>query len=172
MDKTKLDKTKNKGKKGIATFLFSRIFIFALMIIIQVLFFWAVAYNAVLDKSVSYVVTLLQVLSVVYIVSDKSDPTMKLIWVIFIVVVPGFGVLMYLYTKLQPGSIKLRKKIEHIDLKSQRYLQPEQQIYNDLQIQDKQVSMIAKYVYDYTGCPVYKNTDVTYFSCGEEKYTA
>ena len=32
--------------------------------------------------------------------------------------------------------------------------------------------MIAKYVYDYTGCPVYKNTDVTYFSCGEEKYTA
>ena len=70
MDKTKLDKTKNKGKKGIATFLFSRIFIFALMIIIQVLFFWAVAYNAVLDKSVSYIVTLLQVLSVVYIVSD------------------------------------------------------------------------------------------------------
>ena len=51
-------------------------------------------------------------------------------------------------------------------------MQPEQQIYNDLQIQDKQVSMIAKYVYDYTGCPVYKNTDVTYFSCGEEKYTA
>ena len=172
MDKTKLDKTKNKGKKGIATFLFSRIFIFGLMIIIQILFFWAVAYNVVLDKSVSYVVTLLQVLSVVYIVSDKSDPTMKLIWVIFIVVVPGFGFLMYLYTKLQPGSIKLRKKIEHIDLKSQRYMQPEQQIYNDLQIQDKQVSMIAKYVYDYTGCPVYKNTDVTYFSCGEEKYTA
>ena len=53
MDKTKLDKTKNKGKKGIATFLFSRIFIFGLMIIIQILFFWAVAYNVVLDKSVS-----------------------------------------------------------------------------------------------------------------------
>ena len=32
--------------------------------------------------------------------------------------------------------------------------------------------MIAKYVYDNTGCPVYRNTEVTYFNCGEAKYKA
>ena len=79
---------------------------------------------------------------------------MKLIWVIFIMIVPAFGILMYLYFMLQPGSIVLKKKLEHIDVRSDRYLIPDQNIYNDLQIQDKQVSMIAKYVYDNTGCPV------------------
>lgn len=172
MDQKKLDKTKTKGKNGLATFLFSRIFIFGLMIALQVGVFLLLAYNATINKTFSYIIVVVQILLVIYIVNDKSDPTMKLIWVIFIMFVPGFGVLMYLYAKFQPTSIMLRKRIEHINLKSQRYLTPDQQIYNDLQIQDKQVSMLAKYVYDYTGCPVYRNTDVTYFNCGEEKYRA
>ena len=172
MDHKKLDQTKTKGKHGLATFLFSRIFIFGLMIALQVAFFLLLAYNATLNKTMSYIIVVIQILLVIYIVNDKSDPTMKLIWVIFIMFTPGFGAMMYLYAKFQPGSIKLRKRIEHIDLKSQRYLQPDQQIYNDLQIQDKQVSMLAKYIYDNTGCPVYRNTDVTYLNCGEEKYRA
>ena len=132
----------------------------------------ALAYNASLSKGMSYCITILQILVVIYIVNDKSDPTMKLIWVIFIMIVPAFGILMYLYFMLQPGSILLKKKLEHIDVRSDRYLIPDQNIYNDLQIQDKQVSMIAKYVYDNTGCPVYRNTEVTYFNCGEAKYKA
>lgn len=172
MDHRKLDKTKTKGKHGLATFLFSRIFIFGLMIALQVAFLLLLAYNAAINNTFSYIIVVVQILLVIYIVNDKSDPTMKLIWVIFIMLAPGFGVMMYFYAKFQPGSIKLRKRIEHIDLKSQRYLQPNQNIYNDLQIQDRQVSMLAKYIYDNTGCPVYRNTDVTYFNCGEEKYRA
>ena len=84
MDQRKIDKTKNKGKKGLATFLFSRIFIFGLMIVFQVLIFIFLAYNASISKGMSYVVLLLQFFLVIYIVNDKSDPTMKLIWIIFI----------------------------------------------------------------------------------------
>ncbi len=172
MNHKKLNQTKTKGKNGLATFLFSRIFIFSLMIALQLAFFLLLAYNATIHKSFSYIIVVVQILLVIYIVNDKSDPTMKLIWVIFIMFLPGFGVLMYLYAKFQPGSIRLRKRIEHIGLKSERYLKFDQKIYNDLQIQDKQISMLAKYVYDYTGCPIYRNTDVTYFKCGEEKYKA
>lgn len=172
MDHSRIDQTKSKGKKGIATFLFSRIFIFGLMVLLQVLFMVLLAYNATLSKGFNSVVIILQILLVIYLVNDKTDPTMKLIWVIFIMFVPALGVMMYLYVKFQPGSIKLRKRIESIDLKSKKYLQTDRQIYNDLQIQDKQMSMIGKYIYDHTGCPVYKNTDVTYLNCGEEKYTA
>lgn len=172
MDRNKLDNTKNKGKHGLATFLFSRIFIFGLMIVLQIILFWLLAYKSTINQTMSYVIIVLQIILVIDIVNDKSDPTMKLIWVMFIMFVPGFGALMYLYAMFQPASYRLRKKLEHINLKSHRYLQPDQQIYNDLQIQDKQVSMLGKYIYDYTGCPIYRNTDVTYLNCGEEKYRA
>ncbi len=172
MEHRKLNKTKQKGKTGLATFLFSRIFIFGLMVALQVMIFVFLAYNASANKYVSYFVILLQFILVIYIVNDKSDPTMKLIWVIFIMFVPALGILMYLYAKFQPGAAHLKKRLENIYIKSERYLQPDQNIYNELQIQEKQVSMIAKYVYDHTGCPVYRNTDVTYFNCGEEKYKA
>ena len=172
MDQRKINKAEEKGKKGLATFLFSRIFIFFLMVALQVFMFVMLAYNASEYKYLSYVITVLQFMIVVYLVNDKSDPTMKLIWVIFIMFAPALGILMYLYFRLQPGSLILKKRLEHIDLKSDRYLQPDQNLYKDLQIQDKQVSMIAKYVYDNTGCPIYRNTDVTYFNCGEEKYKA
>lgn len=82
MDHKKLDQTKTKGKHGLATFLFSRIFIFGLMIALQVAFFLLLAYNATLNKTMSYIIVVIQILLVIYIVNDKSDPTMKLIWVI------------------------------------------------------------------------------------------
>lgn len=172
MEHRKVNKPEHKGKKGLAAFLFSRIFIFGLMVALQVLVFVLLAYNASLSKGMSYFISFMQFVVVIYIVNDKSDPTMKLIWVIFIMFVPALGILMYFYAKFQLGSIILKKRLEHIDVRSERYLQPDQNIYNDLQIQDKQVSMIAKYIYDNTGCPVYRNTEVTYLNCGEEKYRA
>ena len=172
MEHRRVNKPEHKGKKGLAAFLFSRIFIFGLMVALQVLLFVLFAYNASISKGMSFLITVLQFFIIIYIVNDKSDPTMKLIWVIFIMFLPALGILMYLYFMFEPGSILLKKKLEHIDIRSERYLQPDQNIYNDLQIQDKQVSMLAKYVYDYTGCPVYKNTEVSYFNCGEEKYRA
>lgn len=172
MDHRKINKAEKTGKKGLATFLFSRIFIFGLMVALQVFIFVMLAYNASVQARLPYVLTILQILLVVYLVNDKSDPTMKLIWVIFVMFAPALGILMYIYFRLEPGSLLLKKRLESIDVKSKRYLQPDQNLYNDLQIQDKQVSMIAKYVYDHTGCPVYRNTDVTYFNCGEAKYKA
>ena len=170
MDYRQINKVEQKGKKGIATFLFSRIFIFTLMVALQLVMFLMLAYNASAVKYLNYFIIFLQFLLVIYIVNDKSDPTMKLIWVIFIMFAPALGTLMYLYFRLQPGSLILKKRLENIDLKSERYLRPDQNLYNELRIQDKQVSMLVKYIYDYTGCPVYRNTDVTYFNSGEEKY--
>ncbi len=163
---------KNKGKKGLATFLFSRMFIFGLMILLQVGIFIFFAYNATLEHNLKYVIMAFQIFLVIYIANDKSDPTMKLVWSIFIMCVPAIGCLLYLYFRLQPGSLKLKKRLSDINLNSDKYLNPSQDIYNELQIQDKQVSMLAKYVYDYTGCPIYRNTDITYFSSGEKKFTS
>jgi cardiolipin synthase len=152
---------KHKGKKGLAAFLFSRFFLFGLMVVLQVLMFVFFAYNASVEKNLNYVIMVLQFVLIIYIANDKSDPTMKLVWIMFIMFVPAIGCMMYLYFMLQPGSLMLKKRLEHINLNSGKYLDPDQNIYNELQILDKQVSSLTKYVYENTGCPVYKNTDVT-----------
>ena len=41
---------KHKGKKGLAAFLFSRFFLFGLMVVLQVLMFVFFAYNASVEK--------------------------------------------------------------------------------------------------------------------------
>ena len=161
---------KHKGKKGLAAFLFSRFFLFGLMVVLQVLMFVFFAYNASVEKNLNYVIMVLQFVLIIYIANDKSDPTMKLVWIMFIMFVPAIGCMMYLYFMLQPGSLMLKKRLEHINLNSGKYLDPDQNIYNELQILDKQVSSLTKYVYENTGCPVYKNTDVTYLESGEKKY--
>ena len=78
MDHKKLDITKEKGKNGLATFLFSRIFIFGLMIALQLACFLLLAYNASVNKVFSYVIIVVQVLLVIYIVNDKSDNEINL----------------------------------------------------------------------------------------------
>ena len=159
-----------KGKKGIGTFLFSRTFIFILMVLLQVILILILSYNIADSKIVNRVLMVLQVFLIVYIVNDKSEPTTKLVWAIFIMVLPALGTLMYVYVRLQPGSIALRKKIEQIDQKSIRYLPMNRDVYNELLLQDRNTASLCRYIYDKTELPVYKNTQVRFFNCGEAKY--
>ena len=91
---------KHKGKKGLAAFLFSRFFLFGLMVVLQVLMFVFFAYNASVEKNLNYVIMVLQFVLIIYIANDKSDPTMKLVWIMFIMFVPAIGCMMYLYFML------------------------------------------------------------------------
>ena len=76
---------KHKGKKGLAAFLFSRFFLFGLMVVLQVLMFVFFAYNASVEKNLNYVIMVLQFVLIIYIANDKSDPTMKPAYPVFVI---------------------------------------------------------------------------------------
>lgn len=95
---------------------------------------------------------------------------MKMIWIVLLIVTPTLGVLMYLYIKFQIGSFVLKKRLKKIDNRSERYLNQDEKIINDLTYINKNVASLAKYVDKYNGCPIYRNTTVDYFPCGEEMY--
>ena len=104
-------KTAKTGKNGIVKLIFSRIFIFALLIFLQLLvlfyFFWHVNEQFKIFYDFIRIITVFLVL---YIVNEKkSDPTMKMIWSIVILIIPIFGALLYLFVKFQPTSVLLRK---------------------------------------------------------------
>ena len=64
---------KHKGKKGLAAFLFSRFFLFGLMVVLQVLMFVFFAYNASVEKNLNYVIMVLQFVLIIYIANDNLD---------------------------------------------------------------------------------------------------
>lgn len=171
METGKAAETAKKGKKGIVTLIFSRIFIFALMLFIQLVilafFFWHVneQYKVLYD-----ILKILSIILTLYIVNEQADPTMKLIWAIFILIIPVFGTLMYLYVKFQLGSLLLKIRLDDINKKSDSYLEADSKVYDSLKDRDKGTASLAKYIYDICGCPANVNTKVTYYPSGEEQY--
>lgn len=167
-----MGETTKKGKKGIFTLIFSRIFMFAFMILLQIIFLCALVFNV--NENLQIFFTLIDILSfllVIYIVSERgTDPTMKLIWVVMILAIPVFGSLMYIYVKFQLNSLILKKRIENINEITGGYLAPDRELYRKLKNEDASTYGLASYLYDYTGYPLYENTSVKYFPSGEEKY--
>lgn len=165
------EKTK-KGKNGIIKLIFSRIFLFALLILLQVLVFAMLILNVNENFQIVYkIINVLSLFVVVYIISERdTDPTMKLIWAVLIMAIPIFGTLLYLYVKFQLSSIVLKKAIENVNEITGGYLAPDSDIYKELQIENPDTYGVANYIFNYAGYPIYKNTEVKYFSSGKEKY--
>ena len=90
------EKTK-KGKNGIIKLIFSRIFLFVLLILLQVLVFAMLILNVNENFQIVYkIINVLSLFVVVYIISERdTDPTMKLIWAVLIMAIPIFGTLLY-----------------------------------------------------------------------------
>ena len=165
-------KSEYRSKEGIGSFIFSRTFAFFLMVALQIAFFIAITYFAASIKAVYIIIACFMSILIIYIVNDDSDPNMKICWVMLLILVPTFGTLMYLYFRFQPASISLKNKLKKINLKSERYLNQDERMLNELFLQNKNVASLSKFIYEGNGLPVHRNTDVTYFKCGEDKYKA
>ena len=57
---------------------------------------------------------ILSALILIYIISDEGNSTIKLSWVVPILVFPVFGTLFYLFLTLQPGTHRINRRIEEV----------------------------------------------------------
>ncbi len=168
----KINKPENRGKEGIGSFIFSRTFVFFLMLALQVAIFIAITYFASSSRIIYIIIYIIMLVIIIYIINDDSDPNMKMLWVILLLLVPAFGTLMYLYFRFQPASHSLKKKLKKINIKSERYLKQDKRMLGELYLQNKNIASLANFVYESNDLPIYRNTEVTYFRSGEEKYKA
>ena len=58
----------------------------------------------------------------IYIISDEGNSTIKLSWVVPILIFPVFGTLFYLFLTLQPGTRRINRRIEEVGTKLRPYL--------------------------------------------------
>ena len=166
-----MKQNEKKGKKSLLNIIFGRFFVFSLMIIMQILGYIALMINVSGYATIFYFLKILSIILVFYIISErKTDPTIKLIWSVIILIFPIFGVLVYVYAKTYFGSYKIKHKLSESEELTGGYLSSDYKVYDSLRETQPTYYGIAKYLYNYSGFPIYKNTSSIFLKSGEEKF--
>ena len=159
-----------KGKIGILRVVFSRLGIFAALLLIQLMIPFALAnwFRQYLPHFFSLNMVFI-VGMVLYLLNTNFDPTAKITWLIIIMLAPFFGAFMLLYTQTDLGHRAIMKKLEILHDETKLSLKQKPEVVKELDVVSPESAALLKYI-NRSGCfPVYKNTKITYFPIGEDK---
>lgn len=150
----------------------ARIVISALIIIIELL----LLVQAILSfaSGLLWVYTAAEIISfftVVHIVTKRGNQSYKIMWIIFIMAIPVFGVLAYLLWGGGRVMPHLKKRMAESENKYFSYLK-QSDASNSLSFNDMLHYRQAAYLKTDSGFPVYKNTKSEFFSSGEAYFGA
>lgn len=157
--------------KNYTKLLFQRVVVVSLCLLVQVAVL-ALSIGTLSNyyRTVSVVLSIISWLAVIIIVSNRTDPSYKIAWIIPILALPVFGVSFYLLFGGNRLSRRLKRRMQtvqqiHVDNLSQDMgvIQREAAISIDAALQSNYLSSVAV-------CPVCENTETTYYGCGEAAF--
>lgn len=160
-----------KGQKGIIHAIFSRFGLLLLLLIVQVLIlFSAFLWFKEFLPHIYGGTALFSFIMVVYLLNSRTNSMAKVTWLIVIMLLPVFGVLLFLYTQSDIGHRALKARVDQIITETKEIIPQEQDVMKQLSEENRGVAALAHYMHR-SGChPVYGKTSVTYFPLGENKF--
>lgn len=164
-------KSVKKAKKGILGVIFSRTSILIALMAMQIWIF--VITLTRLNAYATYIrgiALVLEIISVLFIINSKSNAAFKVTWILVIMVFPFFGTAFYVYTKILPGTTFTSKRLFELGRLTKTYMEQDPQTLDALRVSKPADANLAYYLGNQVGYPVHRNTEVVYFSCGEEKF--
>ncbi len=108
----------------------------------------------------------------IYILNKNENPAYKLAWIIPLLAIPLFATFAYFLLNNQYSTRALRNAYIKKCANTKPYIKQNQEILFDVRTDSNNVYRLAKYMDKYGGYPICSNTEVEYFSVGEEKFTA
>ena len=114
----------------------------------------------------------LSIIIVFIIINNKSNPSYKIAWIVPVMIFPIFGGIFYLLyggNKLSTRE-KLKMVIQNIEMTNS--LKQDDEIIKKIGDKSIYAKNQSEYILNYAKCPVYNNTETTYFKIGEEKFEA
>ena len=157
-------------KKALAI-LHNKIFIVAVLILIQLAVFLSIIFE--LSEYFVWIYFLLIGLSIIisiYVINRNDNPTYKMTWVILIMAFPIFGGLIYLLFGGQkvPKELRIRDQAAFGQVKE--IISQENEIIEGLRKEDATAYKQANYLWKHAGFPIYRHTETTFFPIGEDKF--
>jgi len=160
-------------KKGLLRLLFSRFFLFVLLLASQI-FLFASAYRWFRQIVPYYTVlqTLYVILMITYLFNNGMDSSAKLTWLFLLALFPIPASLLLAYTKTNFGHRSTKARIESLIEKTKHALPQDETVLAALAADHSGTDDLHRYI-NRSGCfPIYTDTEVSYFPLGENKFDA
>ena len=160
-------------RKGLLRLLFSRFFVFGILLVLQVGLL-VMVYLQFREK-LPVLLNLQWVFSfvmIVFLFNTSMDSSAKLTWMLIISILSFAGAAMLLWTQLNVGH-RMETEIVKKQIENTRTMlsQPEN-VVKEIEHDGSGTDDLSRYL-NHTGCfPVYDKTQVTYFPLGEKKFEA
>ena len=162
-----------KGQKGFWKLIFSRTGVITLVFLVQVLLMvWALLAFQEFQAHFMGVYILFSIFMVLYLFNTRQSPSVKLTWLVVIMVLPIAGSLFYLFTRSDLGHRMLKRRLGDLHQASQNQLSQDPDTAEALRRENPGAAALTRYVAKFGDFPVYAGADVTYFPLGERKFEA
>ena len=166
-------KRSNIGSTDMSKRLFvARVAIIVMLILLQILFLiivYGIARSYVFYWRTSAL--LLTAFVVLYLVNKPENPAYKLAWVVFVMAVPLVGGIMYIMLSGNRTRMKFIKEAKESYVDIFKYMPRDESVQKEIKAISKSASVQSTYISQNVGFPAYKNTNVKYFSSGEENFS-
>lgn len=155
--------------KKIFRLMSNRIVLVTLVLFLQLLWFVGLGYF-LNDRYIYFSMTIkvIAVLTVLWLVNQRINPSYKLIWTIVILIFPIIGIILYFIM----GKSRLAKRFCHeyesVLEEQGEILKEKCEDRTELKAYDKMASNQSVYLRDYADSPLYKNTVTEYYPVGED----
>lgn len=110
------------------------------------------------------------VLVVLHLFNGRENPDLKLVWMLPILIFPVFGALLYLAITAQPGTKMIQKRLEKLGKETESYVVQDENVKTQLEEESPEMGHFADYMYSYDHCPVYRDTQATYYPLGDDQF--
>lgn len=157
--------------KKAAKLLFNRIFYVATALLIQLVWIFVMVWRlAAYSWHMSLAINILSIVVVLRLVNRRINPSYKLGWTLLIMVIPIFGLTLYLLFGTSRIAGIMQKSYEAVQRDSSSYLTQDPQVLQRLSDSDVSAANQSSYIYHYSGFPVFENTSAEYFQVGDDMF--
>lgn len=152
--------------------LFHRISLVSICILLQIItLYLGMRWLSQTSPWFTYGLTLLSWLVILFILSDRTNISYKLAWIIPILAFPVFGLMLYLIFGGNRLSARLKRKMDSIDQLLRNNLKQDVSICDKLGRKFPDAAAQSHYLTE-SAFPVYGNTETRYFPSGETCWAA
>lgn len=159
--------------RGLWKVLFGRTTIFVFLILIQLAVI-VVGIGLIGTKVLvaNNVVGVLSIIVLVYLINVRLNNSFKLMWIILIVATPVIGVPFFIYSRIQPGTRHIARRIDEQIHEQRNWLLPEKDTVDRLEVDAGNEFGLFKYLFEEAHYPVYDNCGIEYYPFGQDKFEA
>lgn len=157
--------------KKILNLIFGRFMMIALAIVLQVAWLClAILQLGVKYTFVNMLIRVIGIIVVLVIVNKWSNPANKLSWTFLILLSPMFGLIVYFLFGRSGLTRWMSRSMDAVNEEVEKVQNRDAQAEKELQAQNQSAWQQSHYIDQWADFPVYQNTDVVYYKCGEEMF--